>query len=182
MFSEYKNQKRFFHFLMIISFMIVLSTAFAAAYLFSKEAIITSFENSFHIIGLNGVSADDKMLIARLERRITWDWHFFSGLIASFSFFVLLTISLIGKTFQKNKKYYLFFGPVLLILFLTGVWMYSRIYFPISKELFSDLKSVHNFMWKIFLIQAAVHIFMAWTFKIKPAIDSYINPPRGFWK
>lgn len=166
---------------MIISLILTISTAFAAGYLFSKEAIIESFNNSFSVLNITTISADDKMLIARFERRNTWDWHFFSGVVLTFSFLIMFFLSFFTKTL-KNKKMYLFFIPVLLLLSISGVWLYSRIYFPISKELFSDLKIIHNFAWKIFIIQVFAHITAMWFFKIKPAIDFFENKEKNVFK
>ena len=78
------------HWVLFFSFLGLVTTSLAAEFFFSKQAIMQSFEFSLGNLGIM-ISPVDQLFIARIERRITWDYHFYVGIL----FFVSLAISII---------------------------------------------------------------------------------------
>jgi len=117
--------KSIFHFLMALSFFVLLVTAISADILFSKEAIMESFSFSFAQVGtiMNPV---DQLYVARLLRRTTWGYHYIAG-IGLFSFYILFNILLIRV--NKKKSFSVFnivLGIQIFVMFILGILLQYR--------------------------------------------------------
>lgn len=92
------------HWILFLSFLGLVATALAADFFFSKEAIMKSFEISLPQLNIS-IPPADRLFIARIERRITWDWHFYSGII----FTIAILLVLFKKVLLIIRKYILLF-------------------------------------------------------------------------
>ena len=79
------------------------TTALAANFFFSKEAIMESFKSSLPMLDLN-ITPSEQLFIARIERRETWDIHLYFGIL----FTILLTIWVAINFLKKNSRYLIF--------------------------------------------------------------------------
>lgn len=146
------------HWLLFVAFLGLLSTSLAAEFFFSKEAIMDSFKFSFAELNME-VPPVDQLFIARIERRDTWDWHFWIG--------VVFTLSLIASFFRKKEKRKSNLTSLSIIgiynagaiLFITGLIMFLRLYFQLEEDAFAVLKIIHNYSKWIFIILIIIHIY-----------------------
>ena len=147
------------HWVLVFSFLGLVTTSLAAEFFFSKQAIMQSFEVSFGNLGIM-VSPVDQLFIARIERRNTWDYHFYIGLI----FFVSLAISIVRAKINDNDSSRFLKGSIRImyisgiVLFASGLVMYLRLYITLEEFHFSLLKNIHNISKWTFIIFVIVHI------------------------
>lgn len=150
------------HWVLVLSFLGLIATSLAADFFFSKQAIMQSFEFSLGNLGIM-ISPVDQLFIARIERRITWDYHFYVGIL----FFVSLVISIVRSKdrnlfddkFSKVLKESIIFMYISgLVLFFSGLIMYLRLYFPLEDSYFSTLKNIHNIAKWSFVFFVVMHI------------------------
>lgn len=96
-----KNEK-ILHWLILLAFLGLCTTALAAEYFFSKEALMDSFKKSLPMLEIS-IAPADQFFISRIARRDTWDIHLYFGL--AFTTFLLIWIGINFK--RKNKRYLL---------------------------------------------------------------------------
>jgi cytochrome b561 len=150
-----KNEK-ILHWLILLTFLGLCTTALAAEYFFSKEALMDSFKKSLPMLDLS-IAPVDQLFISRVARRDTWDIHLYFGL--AFSFFLIIWLLLNFK--RKNNRYLVFkiiFFSSALIFVLSGIWMWLRLYIEVNDELFSLLKKLHYYAYWTFIYTLLVHI------------------------
>lgn len=147
------------HWILFLSFVGLITTSLAAEYFFSKQAIMQSFQFSLSHLGIE-ISPVDQLYIARIERRVTWDWHFWIGVI----FFINICISVFRKRVSGNSKALrnVIFGMMAsgFVLFVSGLIMFLRLYFQLDENIFALLKVVHNYSKWIFIILVILHIVL----------------------
>ncbi len=151
-----KNEK-IIHWLMFLTFLALATTALAANFFFSKEAIMESFKSSLPMLDLN-ITPSEQLFIARIERRETWDIHLYFGIL----FTILLTIWVAINFLKKNSRYLIFksfFFVSAYTLAVSGIWMWLRLYYSVSEEAFALLKKVHYFGYLVFIFSLIFHIF-----------------------
>ena len=145
------------HWVLFFSFLGLVTTSLAAEFFFSKQAIMQSFEFSLANLGIM-ISPVDQLFIARIERRNTWDYHFYVGIV----FFISLAISIIrskdiitSRILKESIRFMYISG---LVLFISGLIMYLRLYFILEDSYFSLLKTIHNFAKWSFIVFVITHI------------------------
>lgn len=145
------------HWILFFSFLGLVTTSLAAEFFFSKQAIMQSFEFSLGNLGIM-ISPVDQLFIARIERRNTWDYHFYVGIV----FFISLVISIIrtkdittSRILKESIRFMYISG---LVLFASGLIMYLRLYFILEDSYFSLLKTIHNFAKWSFIVFVITHI------------------------
>lgn len=145
------------HWILFFSFLGLVTTSLAAEFFFSKQAIMQSFEFSLANLGIM-ISPVDQLFIARIERRNTWDYHFYVGIV----FFISLAISIIrtkdittSRILKESIRFMYISG---LVLFASGLIMYFRLYFILEDSYFSLLKTIHNFAKWSFIVFVITHI------------------------
>lgn len=145
------------HWILFFSFLGLVTTSLAAEFFFSKQAIMQSFEFSLANLGIM-ISPVDQLFIARIERRNTWDYHFYVGIV----FFISLAISIIrtkdistSRILKESIRFMYISG---LVLFASGLIMYLRLYFILEDSYFSLLKTIHNFAKWSFIVFVITHI------------------------
>lgn len=145
------------HWVLFFSFLGLVTTSLAAEFFFSKQAIMQSFEFSLGNLGIM-ISPVDQLFIARIERRNTWDYHFYVGIV----FFISLAISIIrtkdittSRILKESIRFMYISG---LVLFASGLIMYFRLYFILEDGYFSLLKTIHNFAKWSFIVFVITHI------------------------
>ncbi len=169
------------HWLIFLAFLILICTAVAANVLFSKEAIMQSFSFSLPAIDIE-IPPADQLFVARVERRATWVIHFWAGaLFFGFGLFRFL-LFLRGKRVHKFLNSLTF--TLILLLFVSGVPLYIRIYVDIPVEIQQFARSVHYiFAWTMGLF-VMLHIgWVIWQENgKKPGIVSQMFRFKGsFW-
>ena len=142
------------HWLLFVAFLGLCVTALAADFFFSKEALMNSFDFSLSDLNIT-IYPMDQLYIARIARRVTWDWHFYIGLI-----FMLSNIYIIVSDKRRLfNKYTSLMYVVAFVLILTGIMLYARLYIKISPETFELLKVVHNYTKWIYIATVVVHVW-----------------------
>lgn len=150
-----KNEK-ILHWLILLAFLGLCTTALAAEYFFSKEALMDSFKKSLPMLEIS-IAPADQFFISRIARRDTWDIHLYLGL--AFTTFLLIWIWINFK--RKNKRYLLlktFFFTSSLTFALSGIWMWLRLYIEVTEDMFSLLKKIHYYAYWTFIYTLLVHI------------------------
>lgn len=150
-----KNEK-ILHWLILLAFLGLCTTALAAEYFFSKEALMDSFKKSLPMLEIS-IAPADQFFISRIARRDTWDIHLYFGL--AFTTFLLIWIWINFK--RKNKRYLLlktFFFTSSLTFALSGIWMWLRLYIEVTEDMFSLLKKIHYYAYWTFIYTLLVHI------------------------
>lgn len=150
-----KNEK-ILHWLILLAFLGLCTTALAAEYFFSKEALMDSFKKSLPMLEIS-IAPADQFFISRIARRDTWDIHLYFGL--AFTTFLLIWIGINFK--RKNKRYLLlktFFFTSSLTFALSGIWMWLRLYIEVTEDMFSLLKKIHYYAYWTFIYTLLVHI------------------------
>lgn len=150
-----KNEK-ILHWLILLAFLGLCTTALAAEYFFSKEALMDSFKKSLPMLEIT-IAPADQLFISRIARRDTWDIHLYFGL--AFTTFLLIWIWINFK--RKNKRYLLlktFFFTSSLTFALSGIWMWLRLYIEVTEDMFSLLKKIHYYAYWTFIYTLLVHI------------------------
>jgi len=111
---------------MASSVLILIITAVAGYYIFSKENIIESLNNAVSLINTNyppedqiNIAPADAFFIARIERRFDWWMHYIAGLTFGVSLLIF---------FIKSKKTHFLkvFTIISSIVFLTGIIIQYR--------------------------------------------------------
>lgn len=144
------------HWLMLLSFLGLCATALSAEFFFSKEAIMDSFKESLPMLHLE-IAPADQFFMSRIARRDTWDIHLYFG-FAFGSFTILwMLITLIRKN-SVNALFKIVFFTSALTLTATGIYMWLRLYFHLSEEMFGLLKKIHYFGYWTFIYTLVVHI------------------------
>lgn len=150
-----KNEK-ILHWLILLAFLGLCTTALAAEYFFSKEALMDSFKKSLPMLEIS-IAPADQFFISRIARRDTWDIHLYFGL--AFTTFLLIWIGINFK--RKNKRYLLlktFFFTSSITFALSGIWMWLRLYIEVTEDMFSLLKKIHYYAYWTFIYTLLVHI------------------------
>lgn len=150
-----KNEK-ILHWLILLAFLGLCTTALAAEYFFSKEALMDSFKKSLPMLEIS-IAPADQFFISRIARRDTWDIHLYFGL--AFTTFLLIWIWINFK--RKNKRYLLlktFFFTSSITFALSGIWMWLRLYIEVTEDMFSLLKKIHYYAYWTFIYTLLVHI------------------------
>jgi len=134
---------KYLHFVFSISFFILITTAIAAYFLFSKENIMMAMDGAIAIINSTNpftnlqIESKDMFFIARILRRETWEYHFISGVIFSLTFFVFFIYR------DKNKKLNIFF-MLTFLSFTSGLLLQFRYYDYLTPDQFYWLKMFHK--------------------------------------
>lgn len=150
-----KNEK-ILHWLILLTFLGLCTTAIAAEYFFSKEALMDSFKKSLPMLEIT-IAPADQLFISRIARRDTWDIHLYFGL--AFSFLLIIWVLINFK--RKNKRYLIFkiiFFSSALIFASSGIWMWLRLYIEVPEDTFSLLKKLHYYAYWTFIYTLLVHI------------------------
>ncbi len=147
--------KKILHWTVFLSFLALCATSLAAEYFFSKEAIMKSLQISLPMIN-HSIEPVDQLHIAKIMRRDTWDFHFFSGVI--FGIALLFWIIISYKTIFRTKIWQILLILSGFVLTISGIIMYLRLYYPLKGETFSLLKEIHNYSVDIFLLSLFLHI------------------------
>lgn len=150
-----KNEK-ILHWLILLAFLGLCTTALAAEYFFSKEALMDSFKKSLPMLEIT-IAPADQLFISRIARRDTWDIHLYFGL--AFSFLLIIWVLINFK--RKNKRYLIFkiiFFSSALIFASSGIWMWLRLYIEVPEDTFSLLKKLHYYAYWTFIYTLLVHI------------------------
>lgn len=146
------------HWVLFISLLGLIATSLAAEFFFSKQAIMQSFQFSLAEVGVT-IPPVDQLFIARIGRRDTWDWHFWIGILFS----IYLLISFLRKKEKRESKILnisiIGFYVSGLILFISGLYMFLRLYYQVEDSTFASLKIIHNYSKWIFLIFTIIHIY-----------------------
>lgn len=129
------------HFIMATSFFTLLVTALTAEFLFSKEAIMESFEFSLSQIGV-AITPVDQLYVARLLRRTTWWYHFIAGIGLSV-FFVVFTVML-HKVKKRISLFHKLLGIQIVIMGVTGTLIQYRYRGWIREEWIDLLRDIHQ--------------------------------------
>jgi len=148
--------EKILHWLVLLSFLGLVVTALGAEYFFSKEALMDSFHNSLAILNIT-IAPADQFFMSRIARRDTWDIHLYFGFAFSAFTFIWLLITLFRKN-NKNMIFKIFFFSSVIALAISGIWMWLRLYHPLSEENFGLLKKVHHFAYWTFIYTLLVHI------------------------
>jgi len=169
---QISKYEKILHWAVLLSFLGLCATALAAEYFFSKEAIMDSFKQSLPMLNLT-IAPMDQFFISRIARRDTWDIHLYFGLVFGISILIWLIISLVRKN-KKNicLKLVLFTSGI--ILLVTGVWMFLRLYFPLTEEMFGLLKKIHYYAYWIFIYTLMVHIITV-IYKENKAVNGLLS-------
>lgn len=154
--NDISSYEKILHWFVLLSFLGLVATALAAEYFFSKEAIMNSFKISLPMVGVE-IPPVDQFFISRIERRNTWDVHFYFGL--AFGIFIIAWI--IINIFKRNSKnlYKNIFFTSGLALTITGMIMFLRLYAPLSEDIFGILKKIHYYGYLAFICTLILHIF-----------------------
>lgn len=153
MISKYE---KILHWLILLAFLGLCTTALAAEHFFSKEAIMDSFKNSLPMLGIS-IAPADQFFISRIERRNTWDIHLYFGLV----FTLILSIWLLINLVRKNKRYLIFKTIFFVSAFtfaISGIYMWLRLYVEVSEETFGLLKKIHYYAYWTFIYTLIAHI------------------------
>lgn len=149
--------EKIIHWLMFLSFLGLATTALAANFFFSKEAIMESFKSSLPMLELN-ITPSEQLFIARIERRETWDIHLYLGLL----FTILLSAWVVINLVRKNSRFIIFKSIFFIsgyTLAVSGIWMWLRLYVSVSEEAFALLKKIHYCGYMVFIFTLIFHIF-----------------------
>lgn len=152
---------KIYHITFILSLFLVVATALAGYYIFSKENIIIGIEKAIYLVNQDSVSLvhlcpTNELFIAKIIRRFDWSIHFLSGIVLSISFFFFILYRA-KTTFIKVSFILLFFT------FLTGLLLYFRFNGYLTNTTFEYLKLIH----KIFAFSFGLFIFVHIISKIK---------------
>lgn len=152
------NYEKLSHWGMLLAFLGLCATALAAEYFFSKEAIMDSFKASLPMLNLT-IEPAEQFFISRIARRDTWDVHLYFG----FAMTAFLIIWMFTTFYFKNKKNIplkmVLFGSAI-VMSVSGIWMWSRLYYPLPEEGFGLLKKVHYYAYWTFIYSLVAHIVM----------------------
>ena len=147
------------HWVLFLTFLGLVGTAITADFFFSKEAIMKSFEFSLAHLNIY-IPPVDQLYIARIERRITWDWHFYIGVIFFISTLMIVYKYRAGQLFKSKILRYsivvLIFSAV--ALSISGIIMYARLYFVLDESYFQLLKKIHDFSKWMFIVFVFIHV------------------------
>lgn len=150
--------EKILHWLILLAFLGLCTTALAAEYFFSKEALLESFKKSLPMINIV-IPPVDQFFMSRIARRDTWDIHLYFGILFSFLLVIWIGISLV-----RNNRRYVFLKTIFLLSTFTfsisGIWMWLRLYIDVSEETFGLLKKVHYYAYWIFIYTLISHIIM----------------------
>ena len=134
----------------VVSFLAIMNTTF-----YSKEEIISSFDFSFQAVDLYNVGFADKLFIARIERRLGWVWHFWLGF--TMSMIIIASIFYNIKNGVASKGLIIFYS-ISFIMFLSGIPLYIRTFFDLSKELIDYSRFIHHYLSYIIALAVVIHI------------------------
>ncbi|MCT7563153.1 cytochrome b/b6 domain-containing protein [Aliarcobacter butzleri] len=153
-----RREEKILHWLILLSFLGLCATALAAEYFFSKEEILNSFKISLPMVGAN-IAPVDQFFISRIARRNTWDIHLYFGIAFSIFLLIWITINLIRKNKKNAFIKTMLFGSSI-VLCVSGIWMWLRLYIEVSEETFGLLKKIHYYAYWTFIITLIGHIVM----------------------
>lgn len=152
----YSTTNRLLHWSIFFAFLVLAYTETMNNFFYSKEAILKSFEMSMAALGYQDIPPLDRLFIARLERRESWMWHYYAGVI----FVVLSTIRFVLFAFNKKRRYHALHISLFLIIvsqFITGysLWAYPHIY---DWQIIT--RAIHHYsVWALYGI-IFIHIFV----------------------
>lgn len=167
------NIEKISHWMVLITFLGLVATALAADYFFSKEAILDSFKTSLPILNLE-IAPSDLLFIARIERRITWDYHLYFGLAMSLATIVWFTTMIIKKNL-KNKLFKVIIFSCIVTLSISGIWMWQRLNFPLSDDAFKTLKVFHHYGYWILIGSIVLHVLNVIRLENKEKTVNYVS-------
>lgn len=144
------------HWIILLAFLGLSATALAAEYFFSKEAIMDSFKVSLPMVNAT-IAPADQFFISRIARRDTWDIHFYFGLVFAFFLTIWIGINIYKKNIKNFALKTLLLGSGLL-LSVTGIWMFLRLYIHVPEETFSLLKKIHYYAYWTFIYTLISHV------------------------
>ena len=113
-----------------------------------------SFEFSLAELNLH-ISPMDQLFIARIQRRDTWDIHYYSGILFALALACMFAYTIVKK--QKKDLNIVILFTMGLILISTGLIMELRLHTEITDYIFSVLKDIHNFSKWSFLTFMVAH-------------------------
>ena len=110
------------HWVLFLTFLGLVGTAITADFFFSKEAIMKSFEFSLAHLNIY-IPPVDQLYIARIERRSTWDWHFYIGVIFFISTLMIVYKYIAGQLFKSKILRYSIFVLIFsaVVLSISGI-------------------------------------------------------------
>jgi len=152
MFKIYDISK-ILHWVFVPVLLAVVFTAIMNTTFFSKEAIMESFKFSFPNVDLYEVGAADQLFIARMERRVGWVFHFWSGCVL-FSIIVGRYLSCKNKTLFQYLVY-----STIFVMFLTGMPLFIRVDVDIPMYIQDLARNIHFYSAWFFGIVCVSHIF-----------------------
>lgn len=156
---EISRIEKIIHWIVFLSFLGLLASSLAADFFFSKEAIMKSFVLSLPMVNTD-IPPADQLFIARLERRDTWDIHFYFGVVFGLSITIWTLVNIIKKkTVMLFTKIILFLSG--LTLFTTGTLLFLRLYIHITPDQFELLKNIHHYGYRVFVVMLVFHILSA---------------------
>ena len=152
MFKIYDISK-ILHWVFVPVLLAVVFTAIMNTTFFSKEAIMESFKFSFPNVDLYEVGAADQLFIARMERRVGWVFHFWSGCVL-FSIIIGRYLSCKNKTLFQYLVYSTIFA-----MFLTGMPLFIRVDIDIPMYIQDLARNIHFYFAWFFGLVCVSHIF-----------------------
>lgn len=153
------------HFILAVLFFVLITSALSAEFFFSKEAILSSFSFSLDKIGAT-IAPVDQLFIARLERRFAWNWHQISGIL-----FLPISLYLVYTSSFFNKKIKKILISLVLIMGVTGVFLFSRIYLDVPSSLLGSARTVHYFFSFVVVFFIVTHLILIFK-KNKRRVDN----------
>lgn len=148
--------EKFLHWMLLLAFLGLATSALAANYFFSKEAIMDSFKSSLPMLNLT-IPPVDQLFISRIARRDTWDIHFYFGLAFVAMIILWLIVAFVNKNYKNIGLKVLMFGSGL-VTGVSGIWLYSRIYYPLTEDNFALLKNIHHIGFWSFIGGLSLHV------------------------
>jgi len=166
---------RISHWLIVFLFISLVFTSLMNEFWYSKASIISSIDFSYPMLGLEELMPDEKLFIARMERRFGWGTHFYLGI----SFVTVFSFLFIYSLYHKRKRNVLtrnYFFSLSIIMFLTGLILYLRSFMTtefenlnlsltyknnewiISEGLIDLSRSIHHFTAYLFVLSVLFHI------------------------
>ena len=130
------------HWIIFLTFLGLLLTAVSANILFSKEAIMESFNFSLPAIGVE-IAPSDQLFMARIERRFTWEIHFWLGVFLMTAVFFRFVLFLRSR--KRNRFLNLFTFFLITVIFASGLPLYMRIYFDIPADIQQFARDIHYY-------------------------------------
>jgi cytochrome b561 len=165
---RYSVAFRIWHWLNAITLFGVFGTVLLRNTFLEKKANAAIIMDKLQEIGLS-ITNDQAIVIAKAIRSVMWDWHIYLGILVG----VLLLLRLFlfclncGKrsdfwalSIKKRlvKVLYFVFTIALITIVVTGIGIYFKENFALSKQMVDTLKSLHEGVFPIVLFFVPIHV------------------------